>query len=57
MNRNPRRNPYGWDYPPGTEFHPDAPWNQKEETEEEAEARERAEDAYWDRKIDEARGK
>jgi len=23
-----KRNPYGWDYPPGTEFHPDAPWNE-----------------------------
>jgi hypothetical protein len=24
------RNPYGWDYPPGAEFDPRAPWNQKE---------------------------
>jgi hypothetical protein len=24
-----KRNIFGWDYPPGTEFHPDAPWNQK----------------------------
>jgi hypothetical protein len=24
------RNPLGWDYPPGCEYHPDAPWNQKE---------------------------
>lgn len=21
---------FGWHYPPGTEFHPDAPWNQEE---------------------------
>jgi hypothetical protein len=25
------RNPLGWDYPPGAEHHPDAPWNQIEE--------------------------
>jgi hypothetical protein len=25
-----RRNPFGWDYPPGAEFDPRAPWNEKE---------------------------
>jgi hypothetical protein len=25
-----KRNPFGWSYPPGCEFHPDAPWNQEE---------------------------
>lgn len=24
------RNPYGWNYPPGAEHDPRAPWNQKE---------------------------
>ena len=23
------KNPFGWNYPPGAEFHPDAPWNEK----------------------------
>jgi len=25
------RNPFGWDYPPGAEHDPMAPWNQREE--------------------------
>ena len=50
---------FGWDYPPGCENDPDAPWNQKddkEEGDEEEDPQERAcekADAARDREKDE----